>query len=179
MREAKGIEGVGLRPAQLFLAEALGAQRIHQRDREAAGGQGGEEVLPVMPGGFHHHERVGGLTDQLEQSGVALGVLGDRRRLEQRPAVLIHDGYRMSFRTDVHADDAHRAPFRRKAPGASEPVLMLGLVDARTHRAPRDTVRALSTGRGRQSHSRGRSLVAVTTTPSRIPSLHPFTAGWQ
>jgi hypothetical protein len=47
----------------------------------------GEQVLPVMPGGFHDDEGVRGLTDQLEQSAITLGILGDRRWLEHvRPS---------------------------------------------------------------------------------------------
>lgn len=50
--------------------------------------------------------------------------------------------------------------------GASDPVPLLELVRARTPGAPRMTVRALSTGRGRRSHSRGRCLKRTAATLS-------------
>jgi hypothetical protein len=74
---------------------------------------------------------------------------------------------------DAHA--AHSQPFRRGRSGASQPGLRLTLVHARTPGAPQDTVRVLSTGRGRQSHNRGRTLKPYAATPSRIPSALRYT----
>jgi hypothetical protein len=59
--------------------------------------------------------------------------------------------------------------------GSSPPVLMLTLVHARTPAAPQDTVRVLSTGRGRQSHNQGPSLKPPAATLSRIPSALRYT----
>jgi len=55
------------------------------------------------------------------------------------------------------------------------PVPQLVLVHARTRQAPRDTVRALNTGRGRHSSLRGLGLKQSTATLSRIPSLTLYT----
>jgi len=55
------------------------------------------------------------------------------------------------------------------------PVSLLVLVHARTRQAPRDTVRALNTGRGRHSSLRGLGLKQSTATLSRIPSLTLYT----
>jgi hypothetical protein len=70
---------------------------------------------------------------------------------------------------------AHRFPFRWGKAGASMPVPLLVLVHARTRQAPRDTVRALNTGRGRRSSLRGLGLKQSTATLSRIPSLTLYT----
>jgi hypothetical protein len=59
--------------------------------------------------------------------------------------------------------------------GASDPVLGLTLVHARTPAAPQDTVRVVSTGRGRHSHSRGLRLTRGSATLPRIPSALRYT----
>ena len=78
-----------------------------------------------------------------------------------------------ALRAHIDAHKAHPDPFRRVVVGASRPVRLLTLVYARTPAAPQDTVRAWSTGRGRQSESRGPTLKRVTATLSRIPSGLP------
>jgi hypothetical protein len=69
------------------------------------------------------------------------------------------------------------SPPRQGLPGTSAPVTTLVLVNART--LPQDTVRALDTGRGRQSQRRGLRLKAHTATLSRILSspLYTLTGG--
>ena len=55
------------------------------------------------------------------------------------------------------------------------PVPILVLVHARTRQAPRDTIRALNTGRGRHSSLRGLGLKQSTAMLSRILSLTLYT----
>jgi hypothetical protein len=81
----------------------------------------------------------------------------------------------VSLRRHIDPHEAHSHPFRRARSGASQPVLMLTLVHARTPTAPQDTVRVVSTGRGRQSHNRGPSLKPNAATLSRIPSALRYT----
>lgn len=66
---------------------------------------------------------------------------------------LVHHCHDMGFRRDVQADDAHGVPFRQAMRGASEPVLMLGLVNATTPLCL-ETVRVLSRARAPISEPR-------------------------
>jgi hypothetical protein len=176
------VDGVGLRPPQVLPREPVGPQRVQQGDGEAAGHQGGKEVLPVMARRFHGHQRVSRGAEAVEQLLVPLGVLGEGRRLEAHGPGLVHSRHDVLLGRHVDPDEAHARPFRRAGSGASEPVLMPTLVHARTPAAPQDTVRVLSTGRGRQSQARGQRLSHATATLSRIPSLvsrgyHPWLCG--
>ncbi len=116
--------------------------------------------------------------------GVPRGVLGERRRFDGDRAVLGQHGKDMGCRGDVDADEMHGAPLPLP-PGASEPVPMPMLVHARMTApigavirplvaAPPDTVRAESTGRGRQSHSRGQTLGRTAATLSRPSGQPPY-----
>ena len=81
----------------------------------------------------------------------------------------------MALGRDVDPDETH-GPSPSFWPGASAPVLTRALVHARIRlvAAPPDTVRAQSTGRGRLSHLRGRSLERTAATPSRRPRPPPY-----
>ncbi|WP_211109935.1 hypothetical protein, partial [Azospirillum oleiclasticum] len=87
------------------------------------------------------------------------------------------DGEDVGFRRDVDADELHGAS-RADGPEASEPVLVPLLVHARMTApiravirplaaTPPDTVRAKSTGRGRQSHCR-RGVIVESDTVGEI-----------
>jgi hypothetical protein len=152
-RDPHRIDRVGLRALQVLAGEAACPQRVQQCDGEAGRDQRGEQILPVMAGRLHGNQGVGGPAEHPEQLGVPVGVCDD-----------------MPLRRHIDAHEAHLHPFRRGQSGASVPMLMLTLVHARTPGAPQDTVRVLSTGRGRQSHNRGRSLKPSAATLSRIPS---------
>ena len=151
----------------------MGAQRIEQRDLMACRGQHREQVLPVMTGCLHGDEDLTGGTQQREHFLVTRSVFGKRGCFHFHCTIGINDGYDMRLRCDVDSGEAHTTSWRRRKSGASEPVLQSTLVHARTRqRRPRDTVRTLSTGRGRQSHARGQCLSAAdAATLSRIPSM--------
>ena len=166
--EAVGVDGVGLGALEAAVLEAPGDERVEQRDLVPGGGQHGEQVLPVMAGGLHDDED-GRLAERLEQDVVAGAVLGDRHGLADRRALVVHAREHVALGCDVDAGE-HAPSVRGQRPGASEPVLMLTLVQARTQAGkawPQDTVRALSTGRGRQSHRRGQRLKRATATLSQ------------
>ena len=137
----------------------------------AGDGQGGEQVFPVVPGRFHRDQYFARRAKQAKRLLIARGVFAKRRGLDLDVTVAVDDGKQVRFGCDVDSGKAHTASCRRRKSGASEPVLTSTLVHARTRRSrPRDTVRTLSTGRGRQSHCRGRSLKRDAATLSRIPS---------
>jgi hypothetical protein len=174
-RNPHRIDRIGLGPLQVLPGEAPRPQRVQQRDGEAGRDQRGEQILPVMTGRLHGHEGVGGRPEHPEQLGVPLGVFAEGRRLEEDSVGFVDHRDDMSLRRHVDAHEAHSQPFRRGRSGASQPGLMLALVHARTPAAPQDTVRVLSTGRGRQSHNRGPSLKPSAATLSRIPSALRYT----
>ena len=178
-RDAAGVDGVGLGARELLVGKPPRAQRIEQGDGEAARHQHGEEILPVMAGRLQGDERVGRRPEQAEEPVVPGGVFGELRRPDEDGVGLVDHRDDVCLAGDVDAHEAHGAPLRRGQPGASEPVLTLTLVHARTLGAPRDTVRVLSTGRGRQSHCRGRRLKRATATLSRIPSISHSTGRLQ
>jgi len=97
--------------------------------------------------------------------------LGELRRPDDDGVGLVDPSDDVLLTRDVDPHEAHGAPLRRGQPGASEPVLTLRLVHARTPGAAQDTVRVLSTGRGRHSHCRGRGLKRSAATLSRIPGV--------
>lgn len=150
------------------------AQGVHDRDHKPRCDQRGADVLPVMTRRFEDHERVRGCAQDVQQGGVADRILGDRDRFQHDAACLINSGDGMPLGRDVYPHEAHCAPFRRGGAGASAPVPTLTLVHARTSQTPRDTVRALSTGRGRHSQRRGRDLSVRTATLSRTPSIRLY-----
>jgi hypothetical protein len=169
--DAQGVDGVGLGALQILAGEAMGAQRIEQRHREAACGQRGKQILPVMAGGFHGHQHFARRTEHGEQFLIARGVLGEGRRFDLHRAVRADHRDHVGLGGDVDSGESHKPSWRRRKSGASEPVRTSTLVHARTRRCrPRDTVRTSRTGRGRQSHARGRCLSAGAATLSRIPS---------
>ncbi len=140
--QAEGIDGIRLGALQIFLRKAMGPQRVDQGDRDALGCQRGEDILPVVAGGLHDHQQVRGSPQPVNQAGVALRVFGDGGRLDQHGSGLINHGDHVSFGGDINPREAHTYPLRRARPGASAPVLVLGLVHARTALPPQDTVRA-------------------------------------
>jgi hypothetical protein len=123
-----------------------------------------------MAGGFHDNERRGRRAQQGQQLLIAVGVLLETRGPLQNGALFIDTADHVVFRADVDPDEAHTRPFRRECREPSDPMSVPALVDARPSSTPRDTVRALDTGRGRQSQNRGLSLKQPTATLSRIPS---------
>ena len=167
--DAKRVDGVGLGALEILGGEAMGAQRIDQGHGKTSRGQRGEEVLPVMTGGLHGDQHIAGRAEQIEQLAIALGILGKGAGLDENFTVLADHRDHVGLGGDVHSSKAHMPSCRRRKSGASEPVLRSLLVHAGTR--PRDTVRTLSTGRGRQSHCRGRSLERATAILSRIPSV--------
>jgi hypothetical protein len=119
--------------------------------------------------------RTGFLPGLLGDEGAAMRSDGvDRVKELPHTSRLVHARGHVPFGGHIDPHEAHSHPFRRGWSGASEPVPMLTLVHARTPGAPQDTVRVLSTGRGRQSLGRGHSLKGVTATLSRIPSRSPL-----
>ena len=174
-RDPHRIDRIGLSPLQVLAREAPRPQRVQQRHGEAGRDQRGEQILPVMAGRLHGDQGVGGCPEHSEQLGVPVGVFGERRCLEEDSVALIDHGNHVPLRRHIDAHKAHAQPFRRGRSGASLPVLMLTLVHARTPTAPQDTVRVVSTGRGRQSHNRGPSLKPNAATLSRIPSTLRYT----
>src|SRR5262249_54183938 len=123
------------------------------------------------PGGLEGDEQVLGSSQQAQELLVARSVLAERGRLEQGGASIVDGGDHVRLRGNVDPHVLHVGPLRRRLPGASVPVPLLVLVHARTRPCrPRDTVRALGTGRGRQSHPRGPRLKGAATTLSRFPS---------
>src|SRR4029077_19421879 len=134
----------------------------------SGGDQGGEQVLPVVPGGFHGDQHFTWGAEQRKDFLIAGCILRKGRGLALDFTVSIDDGDDVRFRRDIDPGISHTASRRRRKSGASEPVLLSTLVYARTRqRRPRDTVRTLSTGRGRQSHSRGLPLERAAATLSR------------
>lgn len=123
-----------------------------------------------MPGRLHDDERAGRRAEKADQLLIALGVLAEGRRSLEDRALLIDARHHVTFRPDIDPDEAHTRPFRRASREPSGPASMLVLVHARPSATPRDTVRALDTGRGRRSQNRGRSLKQPAATLSRIPS---------
>jgi hypothetical protein len=81
-----------------------------------------------------------------EKLVVPVGVFGEGCRLDEDLIGLVDHRDDMPLHRHIDAYEAHSHPFRRGRSGASEPVLMLTLVHARTPAAPHDTVRVLSTG---------------------------------
>ena len=79
--QAEGIDGIGLRPLQVLAGEPMRAQWIDQRHGDAVGGQGGEQVLPVVAGRLHDDE-VRRRPEPVQQVGISRGVLSERRRLD-------------------------------------------------------------------------------------------------
>src|SRR5581483_4321501 len=124
-------------------------------ERAAAWSKGLGELVAdlIMARRFHGHQRVTGGAEAVEQLLVSLGVFGEGGRLEAHGPGLVHHRDDMLLGRHIDPDEAHARPFRRGTSGASEPVLMPTLVHARTPTAPQDTVRVLSTGRGRQSQA--------------------------
>ena len=131
-----------------------------------------------MPGSFHVDQRVGRRTELSQQLLIARGVLAERGGPVENRAALVDTGDRVAFCPDVDPDEAHTRPFRRESREPSGPASMLVLVHARPSATPRDTVRALDTGRGRRSQTRGLSLMRPVATLSRIPSgaIYPGSA---
>jgi hypothetical protein len=170
-RDAQGINGVGLRPLEFFRGKAPRPQGIQQGHRESLGHQYGEYILPVMAGRLHGHQGLWRRPQQREQVLVAPSILGEAGGFEHYRLRRIHTRHDMPLRAHIDPHESHPNPFRREVVGASRPVPLLTLVYARTRAAPQDTVRAWSTGRGRQSESRGPRLKRVTATLSRIPSI--------
>lgn len=173
--DPQGVDGVGLCAPQVLAGEPARAEGVEQGDGEVLGHQGDEQVLPVMAGRLHGDQRAGGRPEQTQELLVPCGILGEGCRLEEHGVCLVDPGHDMPLGGHIDPHEAHSRPFRRGWSGASEPVLMLTLVHARTPAAPQDTVRVLSTGRGRQSHRRGLSLQHAAATLSRIPSALRYT----
>lgn len=176
-RDTEGIDGVGLRTGQLFGGEPRRPQRVEEGDGKALRAQRGEEILPIVARGLHGDQGLLGRPEHAEQLGVAIGVLAEPHGGVERPSLVVHDGRDMALGADVDPHESHtRRPFPREDAGASEPVPMLVLVHARTSATPRDTVRALDTGRGRRPQNRGQSLNRPAATLSRIPLTFTYTA---
>ena len=133
----------------------MGPQRIEQRHGKAFRDEIRKEILPVMPCRLHRNQRVGGVPHHCSQLPIALGIFLERCGRRQHGPILSYDRNDMPFSSNINPHVPHSAPLRREDAGASEPVLMLTLVHARTVRPPQDTVRALNTGRGRHSTRRG------------------------
>ena len=168
--EAAGVDGVGLGAFEAAVLEASGDERVEQRDLVPGGGQYNEQVLPVVSGRFHD-DQDGRRAKRFEQGVVALAVLGDGHGLADRRAILVEAGERVAFGCDIDAGE-HTLSLHGQWPGASEPAIMLTLVQARTQAGkawPQDTVRALIAGRGRQSHERGQSHERAAATLSQQP----------
>ena len=170
--DAERVDRIRLRPLQVLCSEPMRTHWVYQRDLEPTRPQLREDVFPVVPGRLERDERLRGLPQELEQLGVSDRVLAEARRLQQDVPDFVHRCDDVPLSRDVDSDEAHSYPLNRRGkPGASEPISMPTLVNARTAlRPPRDTVRALETGRGRPSHSRGRCLELNTATLSRDPS---------
>ena len=150
------VDGVGLRPLQVLSGKPPRPERVEQCHVVTSGRESGEQVLPVVARRLHGDKHVSRPAQQGEQLFVPGGVLGEARRLNHGIAGFVYDRNEVRLGCDVDPREAHKcAPLGRGSPGASEPVPMLSLVDARTPTAPLDTVRAKDTGRGRQSHLRG------------------------
>ena len=174
--DAQRVDGISLSAFEVLGREAMRTHGIEQGDAMTRGSQSGEQVLPVMSGGFHRDQHFAWRTEQRQRAFIAGGVFTKRRGLECNGAVIGDDRKDVRFGRDIDSRKAHRTSWRRRKSGASEPVLKSTLVHARTRRSrPRDTVRTPSTGRGRQSHARGRRLSAWAATLSRIPSLSILT----
>src|SRR3970282_1261425 len=149
--------------------------RVEQGDGEPLGGEHGEEVLPVVARGLHGDEQVLRAPEEGPQGLVARGILPEGGGVDEQRPVLVHEGGGGELARDADPGEAHRPPSRRGNPGASMPVPLLVLVHARTPQAPRDTVRALNTGRGRDSSLRGLGLKHSAATLSRCPPLTLYT----
>ena len=172
-REALGVDRVGLGALEARVLEAPGGERVQERHVMPGDGQHGEEVLPVVPGRLHGDQRRR-RPERREQRVVAAAILRDRHGPPDRRAGRVEPRQHVALGCDVDACE-HGPSFAARRRGASEPTPMLTLVQARTQAGkawPQDTVRARSAGRGRQSHSRGRSLNPLTATPSQQPVRH-------
>src|SRR5205814_10412912 len=102
---------------------------------------------------------------------VTSSILGKGRGSEHNRAIIGEHSDHVGLRGNVNTGEAHTTSWRRRKSGASEPVLLPTLVHARTRlRRPRDTVRASSTGRGRQSHSRSLGSKRRHGDPLPVPS---------
>jgi hypothetical protein len=137
-----------------------------------------------MPGCRHRDEcHIRRLPKQSKQLRKAVTVFDETGGLLLHSAGL-YDGDEALFGGDINSTEPHRAlAARRRASRASDLVVLLTLVHARTVHArtrattwPRDFVRALNTDRGRQSHARGLTPRLVTPTRSRFPSAPIYTA---
>ncbi|HEV2874762.1 MAG TPA: hypothetical protein VGW14_06400 [Thermoleophilaceae bacterium] len=167
-REARRVDGVGLGPLQPGLLEAARGKGVDQRHVMPGRDQRGEEVLPIVPGRLHDDERRR-RPERRDQRGVALLVLGDHDRPADRRTFRVEAREHVALRGDVDACE-HGPSVAGRRRGASEPPSMLALVQARTQAGkawPRDTVRALNAGRGRQSQRRGPSLEPLAATLSQ------------
>ena len=172
--QAGRVDRVGLGPLQLGLLEAPRGQRIDQRHLVPGGDERGVEVLPVMPGRLHDDQRRR-RPERGERGLVALTVLGDRHRPADRRTPGVQTRQHVALGCDVDACEHGPFSLRSRRRGASEPALMLTLVQARTQAGkawPQDTVRARNAGRGRQSHTRGPSPEPPAATLSQQPMRH-------
>ena len=179
-RDPQGVDRVGLGPLQVLAGEAVGPERIDERDREAAGQEVRDEIAPVVAGRLHGDQHPLRRAEQLEELRVARRVLVEGRRTHEHLLGLVHDRDHVRLRRDVDPCVAHFAPpVRRGGPGASEPATLLTLVHARTRvRAPQEPVRALVAGRGRRSHTRGlRPKGGNAATLSRLSSIEGYATG--
>ncbi len=170
--DGDGVDGVGLGALEIDAGEAMGAQGIEQGDAMSGRGQDREQVLPIVSGRLHGDQHLARRAEQRESLLKAQVIFAERGRFQLHHAVRRDHGQDVSFGCDVDAGEAHTTSWRRRKSGASEPVLESALVHARTGRCrPRDTVRTLSTGRGRQTHSRGLRLQRRHGDPLPVPSM--------
>ncbi len=173
----------------------MSAQRIDQRHCVTLGDQRGKQVLPVMAGGLHHHQRAlllgarrrqgqvcatpcAGSRQQREQLLIAGRVFRKCSGLDHYRFGPVHHRNVMRLRPDIDPRHQHLWSFRRFRSGVSTAVFTPFLVHTRTAPtgAPLDTIRALlNTGRGRQSNLRGPCLQDTAATLSRISSSNLYT----
>ena len=133
LRDAERIHRVRLGAGHVDLREPACLQRIEQRYGKTGCDQRRKQILPIVTGCLERNQGTLSGADQFQELLVAGHVFCEPCGLHQHGAFGVDDRHHVFLRCDVDSDEFH-APLRRgnHVRGASKPMLMLLLVDART-----------------------------------------------